>query len=128
MVIETNTDVEAIGSVSDGQGNGVAPAGRDQQERQTAALENASDGFSTTVDPSTGGESLSSFTVAEGGSVVLYGLPGNSAAIDVGFDGSADLPVRPGASAEFGISDTSALYVAANTAGDTLVVIGEADS
>lgn len=125
MSLDTDTEVTEMQRVRDGSGNDVPPAGRDQQERQTNAAENAEGGFSDSMQPATAGEYAPAYTPAEGTETLFLADPANSGPIYVGFDGAATLPVTAGNGVTFALSDTSTVYVRADTAGDVLHVIGE---
>jgi hypothetical protein len=124
MSLETTTDVDQLATVEDSDGNRQRPANEEQQRRQAEAMENATAGFADKFQPSTGGESCPSHSVADGKPAVVRADPDNAGIIYVGF-GSATFPLAKGDALEFQITDTDLVTAMAGTDGDVLHLIGE---
>lgn len=129
MALETETEVEQITTVLDEQGNPESPANEKQQQRVAEAAENkpAIGGFVHTTS-STDAEQLPAHDVPHGVDVVVQTRAANADNIYIGNSEVQPLEVGPNSGATFRVTDTSALYVRAASAGDVVGVIFEEDA
>lgn len=126
MSLDTNTDVEEIRSVQDEQGNTQAAANEAEQKQMNAALGNQpSVGAFSYSTSSTSAEQLPSNTVPDGVEVVVQADPSNTDPIKVGNADVQPATIKGTEAVTLAVEDTSAIYVRAQTSGDSVGVIFE---
>lgn len=127
MPVETETDVEQLTSVEDGNGDRAPPANENQQERIAESLENQ-DGL-TQIEFTTDGtdaEQLPSRDVPKGVETLVEWRETNSGNVYVGDATTQKAALtQVGDGRTFRVTDTSAIYVRTPTAGDGVVVTFE---
>jgi len=126
VTLDTNAKVEQIKRVIDSAGAVVAPATEQLQQQMRDALGNQ-DGL-TAFDYATSGtdaEQLPSNAVPDGVSVLLQAPESNAAMVYVGSSGEQPIEMQPSGTVTVDVSDTSAVYVRANSGGDGLGVLFE---
>jgi len=124
--LQTTTDVEQLSLVLDDEGNNRSPANLTVQKEILAALDNQpSLGAFEHTTTGTTAEQMPSNAVPDGVSVLLQAPESNAATVYVGNGGAQPIEVQPSGTVTVDVSDTSAVYVRANSGGDGLGVLFE---
>ena len=127
MGIETNTEVERLKDVSDGEGGVTQPANRDEQTKTNERLGNQDSvtAFSHSTSGTTA-ESLESHPVPDGFKVVVTYDESNSGNVYVGGPDAQPVPLTGvGQAIEMRVTDTSEIYIRTPTGGDGVGVLFE---
>jgi hypothetical protein len=126
MGLQTDTNVERIRRVRDGEGNEVPAANATEQAETNKKLSNGGLGSETYSTGTTDAEQLPAADVMDGGTVLVSPLDGNAGAVYVG--GSKAQPHLldgPGQSYEAEVSDVSEIYIQTPTSGDGVGITWE---
>jgi hypothetical protein len=127
MGLQTDTKVERIRRVRDGQGGEVPAANKDEQAAINAKLSNGSLDSTTHTTDGTDAEALPEASVADMGTVLVSPLVSNADVVYVGAaDAQPHLLDGPGNSFEAAVSDVSEIHVRTPNAGDGVGVTWEA--
>lgn len=129
MALDSNTDVEQIKTVQDGNEEQVPPANASEQAKTNDRLGNFDTLDSMAYSTSgTTAEALESKPVPEGVTPLVVADTGNADTVWVGTGTHQPVPLAS-AKDSFGadVNDTSEIYVRTTTAGDTVYVLWERD-
>lgn len=126
MTLDTTATVEQIRRVTDTAGNIVAPATEQLQQAIRDALGNQPGltGFTHSTSGTTP-EQLPANAVPDGVTVLLQADSGNSGPMQVGNNTVQPIDMPASGTVTLDVSDTSAIYVAAHSSGDSLGVLFE---
>ncbi|MEA5388335.1 hypothetical protein VB779_15685 [Haloarculaceae archaeon H-GB11] len=127
MTIETNAKVERLATVQDSNGDDDYPANEARQMEIRDSVGNH-DGL-TAEEYSTGStnpEALPSHSVPNGVTVLVTYLSSNGSDVFVGDDTAQPIALtQTGDTATFEVTDTAAIYVKTQTAGDGVGIVFE---
>jgi hypothetical protein len=127
MTLDTNTNVEEMRQVQDGDGDTVPPANENEQQRIAEAVENE-DGLSAFEHATSGTtpEPLPSNPVPEGIEVLVTYAVGNGDVVYVGDSGTQPVPLTDvGLGVTLNVTNTDQIYIQTPTAGDSVAVLFE---